>query len=79
MRRRLVSLDGATVRPDGKLIDQTGRPTGLSVSPGGFLIFNTAGQRIGTLSMAGRVYDGGGNLVTRVTRLDTHTAATGMA
>ena len=75
MRRRLARLDGATVRPDGTFVDKSGKPTDLYVSPGGYLIFDASGQTIGTLSLAGRIYDGRGSLVSRVNRLDRLTRA----
>lgn len=75
MRRSLTDLSGGVVRPDGTLIDQGGQPTGLHVNPGGYIIVDMSGQMVGTLSMAGRVYDGAGNLMSQVERRDAPSPA----
>lgn len=65
-----ADLDGGSVRPDGVLIDRDGQPTSLQVTPGGYVIVDSFGQAVGTLTMVGRIYDGAGQLVAQVDRYD---------
>jgi hypothetical protein len=70
MHWKLIRLRGASVRETGAMTNRRGEPTGLSVRPGGYLIFDEADRIIGTLTMVGRVYDRNGHLVTQVERHD---------
>jgi hypothetical protein len=70
MHWKLIRLRGASVQETGAMTNRQGDPTGLRVSPGGYLIFDETSRVIGTLSLVGRVYDRDGYLVTQVERHD---------
>ena len=70
MHWKLVQLRGASVRETGMLTNRRGEPTGLYVKPGGYIIFDETDRSIGTLTMAGRVYDRDGFMVTQIERHD---------
>lgn len=69
----LPNLDGASIRPDGHLVDHRGRPTGLHITRGGHELIDGSGRVIGSVTLAGAVYDSDGLLIARVRRLDCET------
>lgn len=74
MSWKLVKLCGACVLESGAIANRRGERVGLRISPGGYLIFDEADQIVGTLTMAGRVYDCAGRLVTQIERHDLSAA-----
>lgn len=70
MHWKLIRLRGASVSESGAMTNRRGEFIGLRVSPGGYLIFDESDQIVGTLTLAGRVYDRDGHLVTQVERQD---------
>ncbi|MBX0330357.1 hypothetical protein K2Z83_22090 [Oscillochloris sp. ZM17-4] len=70
MHSKLIRLRGAYVLETGEIASRRGKPLGLHVSPGGYMILDEADRVIGTLTLAGRVYDRDGALVTQLERHD---------
>jgi hypothetical protein len=70
MHWKLIRLRGASVRHNGTMTNRRGELIGLHVTPGGYLIRDETERVIGTLTLAGRVYDRDGYLVTQLERHD---------
>lgn len=70
MQWKLIRLRGASVGENGELTNRRGEAIGMRVTPDGYLIFDDGDQIVGTLTLAGRVYDRNGHLVTQVDRHD---------
>ncbi|NNJ12241.1 hypothetical protein EKD04_018080 [Chloroflexales bacterium ZM16-3] len=74
MHWMLIRLRGACVLENGTMTNRRGELIGLHISPGGYMIFDETDQIVGTITMAGRVYDQNGHMVTQIERHDLSAA-----
>jgi hypothetical protein len=70
MHWKLIRLREAHVLENGAMANRRGEAIGLRVSPGGYMIFDECDRVVGTITLAGRVYDPSGRLITQVERYD---------